>query len=392
MTNPLTWLSRQRFPYEPLITVSISRKNLIHNLNEFRKIAPRVRFGATDGSLGMVAPVLKSNAYGHGLAEVLSILRHEPHIPFLVVDSYFEAVAVRACGVRIPILIIGYTRPQTIMSSRLRDTVFTVSSLQTLQELESTLHPIPIHLKIDTGMHRQGVLPEEIEQASDLLSENTDIVLRGICTHFSDADDSDPSSTEGQIKVWNKIARRFKEEFATLRYLHASATDGHRYTGDIEANVSRLGLGLFGLADGAAFKPVLDLKPVLRMDAIIASLKKIRRDQTVGYGNTFHAQGDMTIATVPAGYYEGVDRRLSNIGCIGINHEEVPCPIVGRVSMNITTVDVTHVPHVAVGMRATVVSDRAANANSIMGMAKLAGTIPYEIAVHIPASLRRIVV
>lgn len=391
MTNLLTWLSRQRFPYEPLITVEISRSNLIHNLHEFRKIAPRVKFGATDGDVGMVAPVLKSNAYGHGLSEVAAILRHEPHIPFFAVDSYFEAIALRSYGVRAPILIIGYTRPETIMSSRLGDTVFTVSSLQTLQRLESTPHPIPIHLKIDTGMHRQGILPEEVEQASDLLSENTDIVLRGICTHLCDADNDDPSFTESQIKVWNKIARRFKEEFSTLRYLHVSATDGHRYTGEIEANVSRLGLGLFGLTDGTAFMPALELKPVMRMTTIVTGLKKLHRDQTVGYGRTFKVPGDMTVATIPAGYYEGIDRRLSNAGFIGIDHEQVPCPIVGRVSMNITTIDVTHVPDARSGMSVTIVSDDPRQPNSIVQMAKIAGTIPYEIAVHIPAGLRRIV-
>lgn len=388
MLNPLTWLSRSRFPYLPLIRIEISRSRLLHNLAEFRKLAPKDP--AT--GMGMVAPVLKSNAYGHGFQEVASILRHERHIPFIVVDSYFEALALRSYGVRTQILIIGYTRPEIILTSHLFNTVFTVGSIETLEHLESTTRKIPIHLKIDTGMHRQGILPSEVEHASDLLSENPLIVLKGLCSHLADADNTDPSFTETQIHSWNKVARHFKAEFASLEYLHLAATDGHRYTADIESNVSRVGIGLYGLVDGSVYTPKLDLKPVMRMTSIITSLKHLSRDEGVGYGNTFKAQKDMTVATIPAGYYEGVDRRLSNIGMIGVNHEDVPCPIIGRVSMNITSIDVSHVSGVKVGTAVTVISNDQAQAHSIQGMAKRAGTIPYEIAVHVPASLKRVIV
>lgn len=387
MVNLLTWLSRKRFPYEPLITVEISKSRLVHNLNEFMRIAPQ----------NAVAPVLKSNAYGHGLFEVASVL--EKHyrragtgsIPFFIVDSYFEALALRSRCIRTHILIIGYTRPETILTSRLRGVSYAISSLEQLKLIEGAERPISIHLKIDTGMRRQGFLEEDIAEASGIISNNTHLVLRGLCSHLCDADDPDPSFTEAQIHIWNRIAKHFKSEFPALEYLHLSATDGHRFTHDIQANVSRLGIGLYGLADGSAFPQKLDLRPAMEMKTIITGTKKLRKDETVGYGNVFKTDHDITIATIPVGYFEGVDRKLSNKGIIEAGLDRATCPIVGRVSMNITSIDISHADGIKIGAPVIVISNDPSHGNSIRSMASSCDTIPYEIAVHIPAHLKRVV-
>ena len=215
MINPLTWISRKRFPYEPLIRLEISKHAIVNNLNEFSKLAPN----------GHIAPVLKSNAYGHGLFEIAKILERYRHtikkarntdgtgtIPFFVIDSYFEAVALRSQGIKTPLLIVGYCRPDIILNSRLNNVAFTIGSIESLQELEDTERPIPIHLKIDTGMHRQGILVEEIQKTIELLAENPYIIIQGICTHLSDADNDDPSFTEGQINMWNRCVNNFKNK------------------------------------------------------------------------------------------------------------------------------------------------------------------------------------
>jgi alanine racemase len=365
--------------------VEISRSRLLHNFNEFRKLAPARR----------IAPVLKSNAYGHGLAEVASILAKSDFaksIPFFVVDSYFEALALRSAGVHHQILVIGYTRPETIISSRLERIVYTITSLEMLRFFESIDRPIHIHLKIDTGMHRQGVRPEEASEAIGILGENPSIVLRGICTHLCDADDNDASYTDAQIATWNKVARQFKISFPSLEYMHVAATDGHKYTGIIEANVSRLGIGLYGLSEGKQFKPKLKLKPVLEMRTIITGVKKLLRDEFVGYSTTFRAERNMTIATIPVGYFEGIDRRLSSTGSVYESEKRIPVNIIGRVSMNITSLDVSDLPGAKIGTEITVISHDPEKPNSIMNMAKLARTIPYDIAVHIPSLLKRTVV
>jgi alanine racemase len=428
----LTHFSRKRFPYEPLIRVEISRSRLMHNLNEFRKLAPK----SIDGKPS-IAPVLKSNAYGHGLIEVARALEHEPNIPFYIVDSYFEAIALRAKGFSRPILVIGYTRPETIRDSNLHDVSFTVTSLDTLRAI--ALHKmdhwqsnsgrigfrsynlrfrpkiVRIHIKIDTGMRRQGILPNEIDEAIDLLQRDgagkRPVVLEGITSHLCDADNDDETFSEAQIRIWNAAVKRFSGEFKTLKHIHLSATDGHRLTPDIDATVSRLGIGLYGLSDNHALTRRLDLLPVLEMKTIITGVKRIKEGETVGYGNTYEAPCDMMIATMPVGYYEGVDRRLSRSNtALGARHaassgdaddtggfvlvgtKRIPCPIIGRVSMNITIIDITHLPDTQIGEEAVVISGTTRDPNSIVNIAKACGTIPYEIAVHIPAQLKRIVV
>ena len=411
--NLLTWARKRRFPYEPLIRVEISKSRLIHNLHEFRKIAPKDAHGNPQ-----IAPVLKSNAYGHGLIEVANALQHEHHIPFFIVDSYFEAIALRAKGFKHHILIIGYTRPETIRNSNLNNVSFTVTNLETLRAIalqkidrfESTggkigfrspllrLRPklVHIHLKIDTGMHRQGILPEEIDEAINLLEHDgagkRPVILEGITSHLCDADNHDETFSESQIHLWNKIVERFRHEFKSLKYVHLSATDGHRMTHDISANVSRLGIGLYGISQNPAINEQLNLLPALEMKTIITGVKNLKEGESVGYGNTFKAKENMKIATIPVGYFEGMDRRLSNNGSVLVGANRVSCPIIGRVSMNIISIDVTKAVDVKVGDEVIAVSAVSSDQNSIVNIAKKCATISYEIAVHIPAHLKRIVV
>jgi len=390
MINPLTWLSRRRFPYEPLIKIEISKSRLIHNLNDFRKIS----------SQGRIAPVLKSNAYGHGLAEVANILEEAKDsdkslreaITFFVVDSYFEAVALRAKGIKTPLLIIGYTRPETILHSKLPQISYTVSNMETLRSLEKASRQISIHLKIDTGMRRQGIMPTEADEAIRFIKDHRNISLQGITSHLCDADSPDRSFTEKQISVWNGLVDKFRLEFPTLEYIHLSATDGHRYSSSIKANLSRLGLGLYGLAIN--FDERLDQRPILEMKTVITGVKKLAKDETVGYGRTFAAAEDMTIATIPVGYFEGIDRRLSNAGTVAIANErdQIECPIIGRVSMNISSIDVSNIKNASIGAEVTVICNDPSKTNSIRGMAEICKTIEYEVVVHIPEHLKRTIV
>ncbi|MBU6426827.1 alanine racemase [Patescibacteria group bacterium] len=399
MKRWLTRLSKSRFPYEPLITVEISRGRLLNNLNQFKKLAPN----------GNIAPVLKSNAYGHGLIEVAEILESEK-APFFVIDSYFEAVALRARGINTPLLVIGYTRPETIANSRLKNISFAVTSIETLRSLRELTSDrnctcnkfsffrrrSAIHLKIDTGMRRQGILPEEVAETMHIIKSNPRIIIEGIASHLPDADNSDQSFTLNQIALWNDIVDRFTAAFPELKYIHLANTDGHRFHGKIKANISRLGIGLYGLSDNNPFSaeksPALDIQPVMELKTIITGVKTLKKGESAGYSRTFTALNEMRIATVPAGYFEGVDRRLSNNGSMLICEKRVPCPIIGRVSMNISTVDVSGVTDAKIGTPVIVFSRGTSDLNSIRNAAALCGTIPYEIAVKIPTHLKRTIV
>jgi alanine racemase len=256
-----------------------------------------------------------------------------------------------------------------------------------------------IHLKIDTGMHRQGITPSEIEEVIKIIKNSKNIILEGICSHLSDADNVDEKMTQKQIEEWNKTAKIFRENFggpnslttphfpSPIKFFHLSASTGFFFQEKIDANLARLGLALYGINPGRA---KLNLKPVLAMKTILTSVKEIEPGETVGYGGTFAPKKKTKIATVPAGYFEGLDRRLSNSGFVKVKN--VFCPIVGRVSMNITTIDVGAVENVKVGEEAILISQNSEDKNSVENIAQTCGAIPYDILVHIPQHLKRIII
>ncbi len=380
MKNLLKKLFRKSNPSNSLITITISKSALIHNLNEFRKLAPN----------NQIAPVLKSNAYGHGLSLVAHALKDE-RVPFYVVDSHFEARALRNNGITTPLLIIGYSQIDTIVKNNLKNISFTITSFDALKELDQKLaSPTKIHLKIDTGMHRQGILPSEVDASLVVIKNNKKIILEGIFSHFADADSTKKEFSEGQIAVWNAIVTKVRKNFTQLPYWHISQTAGHAFIKEASANMTRLGLGLYGLRQGAPIEYLVNLKPVLEMTSVLSGVKDIHLGDAVGYSTTFIADRDMTIATIPVGYFEALDRRLSNVGSVLIDGKIAP--IIGRISMNITTVDVSGISNAKRDGEVVVISRNPDDRNSLSNIARTCETIPYEIAVHIPAHLKRVLI
>lgn len=364
--------------YIPSIAVTVLRGNLLHNVQMYQTQYPQL----------LLAPVLKSNAYGHGLVPVAEILNNTD-VAFIVLDSLYEAQLVRVAGVQKKILVIGYTLPKNIVSCKFKNIAFTITSLNQLEELATIAHtPIHVHLKVDTGMHRQGVLLHEVETCLSHIQKNRHLILDGICSHFADADGDTDEFTRKQIISWERVVEQCRKSFPTIAYIHISASAGARLSGQITANVLRLGLGLYGI-DPSPTGQKLPLKPALRMTSIISSVKHIDVGDSVGYNASYTAAEPKIIATVPVGYFEGVDRRLSNCGYMYVRG--VACPIIGRVSMNITSIDVTGVLGVHEGDIVTVISDVTDEKNSIASAASIAGTIPWELLVHIPQHLQRVI-
>lgn len=371
-------LFKPRLNYKPLIEVQIFKDAILHNLHEFQKTYPNFKF----------APVLKSNAYGHGLVPVAKILDQED-VAFLTVDSFYEALTLRQEGIKSKILVLGYATLEQINKSQLKDVSFTIIDLEQLHQVAEFLtRRVKFHLKIDTGMHRQGILPADLPEAIKLIKSNANVVLEGACSHFADADGADQSFTKQQVKIWNEIAEKLKQQFSGLKYLHLSNTAGAFYLPEIQANVARLGIGLYGF-NASPYKQ-LDLQPALQIVSFVTSVKTIPPGEKVGYNITYQTQKETKVATVPVGYNEGLDLRLSNKGFVKIKNQF--CPIVGRISMNMCSVDVSQVPDVKLEDEVIVISKNPADKNSIVNINKLCGTSIYEIPVHIPAHLRRIII
>lgn len=373
-------IRKMQFHYTPLVEVRIFRERILGNFLEFQKmLPPGVR----------IAPVLKSNAYGHGLVQIAECFV-DTDIPFFAVDSYYEALVLRNEGILTPLVVIGYTVKENMFQSNLSHVSFTVISKEELIDISHNIFsPCHIHLKIDTGMHRQGIRAEECDEVISLIQKNSHIILEGIATHFADADSSDHAYTRAQIHLWNTIVAKFRRTFDTIKFFHAAATCGSFFSESIDANGMRLGIGLYGIAPCASLKK-LALQPALEMRSVISSIKQIRQEDAVGYNCTYVAKRGMCIATVPVGYFEGVNRRLSNRGYVKVR--ETWCQIIGRVSMNIITIDVSEISDICIGEPATVISAMSEDKNSVEQIAAVCDTIPYEILVHIPVQVRRNVV
>lgn len=370
-------VKRALAPSEPLITVSISKENLLHNLRTYKEAYPDVG----------IAPVLKSNAYGHGLALVAELLDREG-VAFFMVDSLYEAKVLRNSGIRSRIVVMGYVRPEYIAKSTLKDTDYAVTDIEQLRTLAETAHrTVRIHLKLDTGMHRQGIVPDELDVAISLIKTNPHLIVVGVATHLADADNDDSTFTKTQLSRWTEMLETLESAFPSITYRHAAATKGAHWSASYPMNVARVGMGLYGYDTSPSSK--LSLKPVLSMRSIVTSLRDVPNGDSVGYNATFTASRDSRIATVPCGYYEGIDRGLSNTGSFLVRNEIAP--IAGRVSMNMVSLDVTDIPSVERGDTVTLISRDPEDPNSVLSMARMVGTTPYVILAHLPSHLYRTV-
>lgn len=359
----------------PLIEISVSKSALLHNLSEYQKAYPGIQ----------IAPVLKSNAYGHGLCLIAELL-DKKDIAFFMVDSLFEARQLRRHGIRSRIVVMGYVRPEDIASSSLKDTDFAIVDIEQLRSLTAlATRPLRIHLKLDTGMHRQGVGEPELLEAIQLIRSNPLIEVVGVASHLGDADSTDETNTQEQLSAWRAMKEQVERAFPTLSYSHLSATKGIRFAKDAGTDVVRLGIGLYGIDTSP--QSSLNLKLVLSMRSHLSLVRTVPSGDWVGYNATYRANSPRRIAIVPCGYYEGVDRALSNKGAFLVRG--VVCPIVGRVSMNMSSIDVTDVPSAATGDEVLVISDRKEDPNSVVSIARLSDTIPHVILVHLPQHLRR---
>lgn len=370
-------IKKRLSPHRPLVEVGISKANLLHNLHTYQERYQNVR----------IAPVLKSNAYGHDLGLIARLLDKED-IAFFMVDSLYEARRLRAVGIKSRIVIMGYVRPMDPERSRLRDVDFAITDIEQLKDISELLtHEARFHLKIDTGMHRQGILPTDLARAIELIKINPNMKLVGIASHLADADSENEAFSQAQLETWNEAVTEIERSFPTIEFRHIAATKGIRFGEASRTNVARVGIGLYGFDTSPTH--TTEVKPVLELRSFISSIREIPEGDHVGYNVTFTAARPSRIATVPVGYYEGYDRRLSSKGSMRVSDTAVP--VAGRVSMNMSSLDVTDVPGAKRGDIVTVLSRDPVATNSIEELAKLCDTIPYELLVHIPPHLRRVV-
>ncbi len=362
--------------YSPLNRVYISKQKLYDNYDYLSSLHPLLQ----------IAPVLKSNAYGHGIAEIGSLLQAKQP-PLVCVDSLLEANQLKTAGVKIPTLIMGFIDPDSLQTSHLPFS-FTVFNLEFAEALSQYQPGAKIHIFVDTGMHREGVLVSQLPQFLEKIKK-LHLEVEGLMSHFASADDLKGEQTREQEAVFQQAIKILQATGLNPKWIHLSASNGLFTAKNTGCNLARIGKALYGI--DPLGKTDSKLQPILKLTSKIAQIKHIQKGDPVGYGATFTAKKDMIIGILPIGYNDGVERRLSNKGITQIDGKKAA--IIGRISMNITTIDLTDIPDPYITQEVVIFSDNPTDPNSIQNSAKLADTIPHDLLIHInPSTLRREIV
>jgi alanine racemase len=350
---------------------------LMHNYHYLSSLNPQIK----------IAPVLKSNAYGHGITQVAKVL-DGVNAPFFIVDSIYEAYELLNAGIKTKIFIMGYVDPGNLKVKKLPFS-YAVYNHEQLSVINDYQKGAGVHIKFDSGMHRLGVTMEELPEFILAMKQYTNVTIEGFMSHFAESEHPKSDLTILQIANYKKGLALLKENGMEVQWKHFANSAGILNQQALElgeiTNMARTGLDIYGIDP----RPTTDanLKPVLRYLTKIVQIKEIAKGDQVGYNGTFTAKEAMRIALLPIGYYDGIDRRLSNKGSMVV--DGMVCKIIGRVSMNITAIDVSSVRNPQIGQDVIVFSDDPNSRNSIKNAARLCETIPYDLLVHLAASTRR---
>ncbi len=344
-----------------------------------------------------VAGVVKADAYGHGALEVARVLIAEG-VKWLAVSSVEEGVALRAGGVRGPrILIMGGFLPyegQALVEYDLTPSIHSLDQVRQIDRLAIACgKPIRYHLKIDSGMGRLGTRAGSSEILATL-RDSQQAEMEGLMTHFASAADYSSSQTDEQLTSFHTIAGELRNAGVQAAHLHTSSTNAIGY-GRMAGwhTMVRAGHALYGYvspARGDAPKQLLDVRPALTWKAKLLAVKDIPEGALVGYGGSFRAPQPMRIGIVGAGYADGMFHRLSNRGRVIADGKLTP--ILGTVSMDLTTVDLSHTSTLCPGDEVTLLGTEGTASLDAQQIAKVAGTISYNILCCISARVRRLYV
>ncbi len=361
--------------------IEVDKKAIKKNYQSFRSITPKNC---------RLMSVVKSNAYGHGLID-FSKEMEKLGIDWLGVDSSLEAFTLRNEGIKKPILVLGYTPKENIPEAVRKNVSITVSSFSHLKDLfELDLKKtIKIHLKIDTGMHRQGFLPNELPKLLKELKEKKECVaVEGIYTHFANAKKpQDLNDTKKQFSIFQKTTRMTKNAgFNPIK--HAASTGGALIFPESKMDMMRIGIGLYGLWPSEKIKKrfakKIILLPAITWKTIISEIKKIPKKEGIGYNFTVKTSKKSKIAILPIGYWHGYNRLFSNKAEVEVLGKKAR--ILGIVSMDMVIIDVTDIRGVKT-KNEVVLMGKNITADSL---AKLAQTVNYEIITRLNSRIKRI--
>ncbi|HSX06580.1 MAG TPA: alanine racemase [Candidatus Saccharimonadia bacterium] len=370
----------------------LEKAYVTHNRIEISKSAILHNLDLCTSKAGMPAiPVLKGNAYGHGIMLVAQALNGR-QLPYIAVDGYFEALRIREVSKQ-PILIMGAILPENYARLKYDHFAFVVDNPKSIHALGATGKRVKIHLEINTGMNRYGAAPEETIQLAQLILSYKNLELEGLMSHLADSDGNDPSTIDMAVDQFDACVEAVRELGAHPSLLHIAQTAGSVRTKSKYANAFRLGIGLYGINPfpkaHPSYSELRELQPALRLVSTITKTIALHKGDRVSYNYTFIAPKAMTIGILPLGYYEGINRQLSNVGIVKIGRKYTP--IVGRVCMNHTMISLEGIA-AKEGDEVTVYSGNPSDSNTIQAIADAHNLFAYNLLTALSPDVRRMLV
>ena len=335
---------------------------------------------------------IKANGYGHGL-ERIALCLQESGIDSLGVAYIEEAIALRKCGVTIPILVFGGLLKDQLELYIKHDIDVTASSASKLEHIDAIADRLGqrarVHLKIDTGLERIGVHHYSSESFFDAALKVTHCDVVGIYSHFADADITNPELAKLQLERFLSALRYYEERSPSPFLRHIANSAGIMTLKESHLDMVRPGLSLYGVYPGSGYESVLSIKPVLSLKSQVVYFKVVKRGAGVSYGHTWHAPEDVRVVTVPLGYGDGYLRALSNKGSAIIRGKRYP--VVGRVCMDQLMVNIGQ-GEAYNGDEVTFIGQSGNERISVEDLASAVDTTPHEILVLLNQRIPRIYV
>ncbi|MHC1782051.1 MAG: alanine racemase [Anaerolineaceae bacterium] len=327
-----------------------------------------------------VMAVVKANAYGHGAVPVAKVAL-AAGATRLAVHRLNEAVELRQAGLTAPILIMGYTPPEgarQVVRWGLTPSLITLEFAQALSTQASAAGvQVPVHIKVDTGMSRFGLMPSEMLDFARTLGQFPGLQLEGLFTHFATADSLDQTHVRWQLAEFTKVISTLKANRIEIPCVHAANSAAAMTLPEAHFNAVRIGIAMYGMDPSDEWPPVFKIIPALCLKSTVCRVRDLPAGAGISYGRTYVTDQPMKAALVPVGYGDGYHRILSNKASVLIHGQRAP--IRGRVCMDQFVVDITHIPEVQIGDEVVLVGSQDGAVIRAEEVAKLAGTINYEV-------------
>lgn len=347
-----------------------------------------------------ILAVVKANAYGHGAPPVASRLEREG-VDMLGVAFLPEGKALREKGVRTPAIILGGIEPEELEEAASLGLTPVVSSLEQLRRfidaLEERQRAMDVHLKIDTGMNRLGIKADrpEFDEALDLIGASAAggfLGIRGILSHFSEAERLDSTATARQLAAFRKAADRIRSVLAAAGaedpVLHMANSAASLYCPEARFDMIRIGIALYGISPDPGRELPPGFRPVMRLTSRVMAVKELAAGEAVSYGGTYRAAKPGRIAVLPIGYADGYRRSFGNCAHVLIRGRKAP--VVGTICMDLTLVDVSGLPDACRGDEVVLLGGQGEERISAWDLACWAETIPYEICCQVGPRVERV--